>query len=109
LESDRGGFLPTGFDIKGNNAQIKEVQKFKALLYDFQLYKFDEGYSGVDISPLMEVYPNMVQLGMAINSQRYFDYHHAETDVFESVNKRELALGCAAMASMIFLMDKTLK
>ena len=109
LESDRGGFLPTGFDVRGNAEQVKEVQKFKKLLYDFQLYKFDKGYSGVDISPLMDVYPNMVQLGMAINSQRYFDYHHAESDVFETVNKRELELGCAAMASMIYLMDNTLK
>jgi carboxypeptidase Q len=109
LESDRGGFLPTGFDVRGNDAQLKEVQQFKKLLYDFQLYKFDKGFSGVDISPLMDVYPDMVQLGMAINSQRYFDYHHAESDVFETVNKRELELGCAAMAAMIFLMDKTLK
>jgi hypothetical protein len=109
LESDRGGFLPTGFDIRGNAEQIKEVQQVKKLLYDFQLYKFDKGFSGVDISPLMDVYPDMVQLGMTINSQRYFDYHHAETDVFESVNKRELELGCAAMASMIFLMDQKLK
>lgn len=26
----------------------------------------------------------------SINKQRYFDIHHSETDVFESVNKREL-------------------
>ncbi|MBK9190993.1 MAG: hypothetical protein IPM77_05450 [Crocinitomicaceae bacterium] len=45
---------------------------------------------------------------MVINSQEYFDYHHAETDVFESVNKRELELGSAAMATIIYLMDKTL-
>jgi len=109
LESDRGGFLPTGFDVRGNQEQVKDVQKFKDLLYDFQLYKFEKGFSGVDIGPLMDEYPDMVQLGMTINSQRYFDYHHAETDVFESVNKRELELGCAAMATMIFLMDKTLK
>jgi carboxypeptidase Q len=109
LESDRGGFLPTGFDVKGSDAQIKEVQQFKSLLYAFQLYKFDKGFSGVDIGPLMDVYPDMVQLGMTINSQRYFDYHHAASDVFETVNKRELELGCAAMATMIYLMDKTLK
>jgi Zn-dependent M28 family amino/carboxypeptidase len=109
LESDRGGFLPMGFDIRGNDKQIETVQRFKELLYDFKLYKFEKGYSGVDIGPLMEKYPDMVQLGMSINSQRYFDYHHAESDVFESVNKRELELGSAAMATMIYLMDKTLR
>ena len=109
IESDRGGFLPTGFDVRGSEQQVKMVQSFKDLLYDFQLYKFGAGFSGVDIGPLMDEYPNMIQLGMTINSQRYFDYHHAESDVFENVNKRELELGAASMATMIYLMDKTLK
>jgi hypothetical protein len=78
------------------------------LLKDFQLFRFDAGYSGVDIRPLTEYYPEMIQLGMAISSQRYFDFHHAETDVFENVNKRELHLGAAAMATMIYLMDQAL-
>lgn len=109
IESDRGGFLPTGFDIRGNDQQVKFVQEFKEILYHFELYKFDKGYSGVDISPLLDEYPDMLQLGMTINSQEYFDYHHSEADVFENVNKRELELGCAAMASMIYLLDKNLK
>lgn len=108
IESDRGGFLPIGFDIRGTSAQVEMVQQFKDVLYDFELYRFEPGYSGVDIGPLMQHYPEMVQLGMAINSQRYFDYHHAETDVFENVNKRELELGSAAMAAMVYLLDKTL-
>ncbi len=108
IESDRGGFLPTGFDIKGNEKQVKFVQQFKKLLYDFQLFKFDKGYSGVDIGPLMKEYPDMLQLGMTINSQEYFDYHHSEADVFEAVNKRELELGAAAMATMVYLLDKNL-
>lgn len=108
IESDRGGFLPTGFDIRGNEEQVKFVQQFKDVLYDFQLYKFDKGYSGVDIGPLMKEYPEMLQLGMTINSQRYFDYHHSEADVFEAVNKRELELGAAAMAALIYLLDKNL-
>lgn len=108
IESDRGGFLPTGFDIRGTEKQVKFVQQFKDLLYDFQLFKFDKGYSGVDIGPLIKEYPNMVQLGMTINSQEYFDYHHSEADVFEAINKRELELGAAAMATMIYLLDKNL-
>ena len=109
LESDRGGFLPTGFDVRGTNEQVKFVQQFKQLLYDFQLFKFDKGYSGVDIGPLMNEYPEMIQLGMTINSQEYFNYHHTAADVFETVNKRELELGAAAMAAMVYLLDKNLK
>lgn len=109
IESDRGGFLPTGFDIRGTDKQVKFVQQFKETLYDFQLFKFDKGYGGVDIGPLIYEYPEMIQLGMTINSQEYFDYHHSEADVFETVNKRELELGSAAMAAMIYLLDKNLK
>jgi len=108
IETDRGGFLPVGFDIQGTKDQVASIQKFAPLLKGFSLYKFEKGYSGVDIRPLMNYYPDMLQLGMAISSQRYFEYHHAETDVFENVNRRELHLGAAAMAAMIYLIDRTL-
>jgi hypothetical protein len=39
------------------------------------------------------------------DSQRYFDYHHAANDTFEFV-KRELELGVATMASLIYLIDQ---
>ncbi|MBD3638879.1 MAG: M20/M25/M40 family metallo-hydrolase [Crocinitomicaceae bacterium] len=108
IESDRGGFLPIGFDVWGTDKQVQMVMQYADMMEDFQLYKFKPGYSGVDIRPLKEYYPDMIQLGMAISSQRYFDYHHSAADVFENVNKRELHLGAAAMAAIIYLMDKTL-
>jgi len=108
LESDAGSFLPLGFFVSGNNEQLAKVTQFKNLLANYNLYKFTKGESGVDIGPLKEEYPKMMQLGLAVNSQRYFNYHHSAADVFENVNKRELNLGVAAMATMIYLMDKTL-
>jgi hypothetical protein len=44
--------------------------------------------------------------GFIPDSQRYFDYHHSDKDVFETVNKRELELGAASIASMVYLVDK---
>ena len=44
--------------------------------------------------------------GYTPDSQRYFDYHHAETDTFDKVNKRELELGAASMAALVYLIDK---
>ena len=35
--------------------------------------------------------------------QRYFDIHHAESDVFEAVSPRELNLGAVVMAAMVYL------
>jgi hypothetical protein len=40
------------------------------------------------------------------DSQRYFDHHHAGSDTFEEVNKRELELGAASIAALLYLMDK---
>jgi len=40
------------------------------------------------------------------DSQRYFDYHHSSNDTFDKVNRRELELGAAAVASIVFLADK---
>ena len=109
LESDRGGFLPMGFDVVGNEEQLNQTKQFENLLYPYDLLKINKGYGGVDISPLLKKYPNMLQMGLVINSQLYFNYHHSAADVFETVNKRELELGAAAMATMVYLMDKTLK
>jgi hypothetical protein len=45
-------------------------------------------------------------IGFEPDSQRYFDIHHTAQDVFQEVNKRELELGVAAMASLVYLLDK---
>lgn len=108
IESDRGGFLPMGFSIDGNQQQFELIESFKELLSDFELYRFKKGYGGTDIKPLKEYYPNILELGLTPNPQSYFNYHHTNNDVFENVNKRELELGAAAMATMIYLMDKNL-
>ena len=38
--------------------------------------------------------------------QRYFNYHHSEADVFKNVNQRELEMGSASIASLLYLFDK---
>ncbi|GIR18222.1 MAG: hypothetical protein CM15mP32_4090 [Flavobacteriaceae bacterium] len=43
--------------------------------------------------------------GLRPDSQRYFDHHHAATDTFDAVNKRELELGAATLTSLIYLYD----
>jgi hypothetical protein len=109
IESDRGGFLPLGFDVSGTDAQVAFVwQLAEPLRKNYQLHQFQKGYGGVDIGPLKQYYPDMLQLGAVINSQEYFKYHHTEADVFETVDKRELALGSAALAAMVYLLDKNL-
>ena len=108
LESDRGGFAPRGFGLDGPDKYLSLLQSFEPVLRSYDLHIFEKGYGGVDIGPLKEQYPGIPLFGFVPDSQRYFDYHHAPSDVFESVNKRELELGAAAIASFVYLIDQQL-
>ena len=47
----------------------------------------------------------LVLSGLKTDSQRYFIHHHSEIDTFDAINKRELELGAATIAAIIFLTD----
>jgi hypothetical protein len=106
LESDRGGFAPRGFVSDGNDNELKWLQSIAANFKNYDLHVFDKGSGGVDIGPLKNYFPAITLYSFVPDSQRYFDFHHAPSDVFENVNKRELELGAAAIASFVFLLDK---
>jgi hypothetical protein len=108
LESDRGGFSPRGFSCDGDLAHFKNLFSFEKLFKPYELSEFEKGYGGVDIGPLKKEFSEISLFGFVPDSQRYFDFHHAESDVFESVNKRELELGVAAISSFIYLIDRYL-
>jgi len=108
LESDRGGFAPRGFGLDGPDTYLALLQSFEPLLKHYDLHIFEKGYGGVDIGPLKNSYPGIPLFGFVPDSQRYFDFHHAPSDVFENVNKRELELGAAAVASFAYLLDLNL-
>lgn len=106
LESDSGGFTPRGFSIDANAANTDLLKSWKKLLAPYGLHDIEKGGSGADVGKLKA--ENVTLVGFRPDPQRYFDYHHAATDTFDKVNKRELELGSASMASMIYLMDKYL-
>lgn len=103
LESDSGGFTPRGFSFDCTDANFKRVQEWKPLLEPYQVNFLVQGGSGADIGPLKN--DNIVLVGLRPDSQRYFDHHHSDNDMFVHVNKRELELGAAAMTSLIYLFD----
>jgi hypothetical protein len=108
IESDRGGFSPRGFECDGTPEQVRFLEGLKVYFIPYELSVFQKGYGGVDIGPLKKSFNGIPLFGFVPDSQRYFDFHHAPSDVFESVNKRELELGCAAMATMVYLLDTKL-
>lgn len=108
LESDRGGFAPRGFQCDGPENYVSMIEGFAEIFKPYDLHVFEKGYGGVDISPLKKEFEGIPLFGFVPDSQRYFDFHHAPSDVFENVNKRELELGCAAIASFLYLIDNQL-
>ncbi|MFT5435664.1 MAG: hypothetical protein ACI840_000302 [Ulvibacter sp.] len=103
LESDSGGFTPRGFSFDCDDSNFAQVKSWEQLFKPYLIHYFEKGGSGADIGPLKE--PGMVLAGLRPDSQRYFDYHHAASDTFDAVNKRELELGGATMASLLYLFD----
>ncbi|MEM7186403.1 MAG: M28 family peptidase, partial [Bacteroidota bacterium] len=104
LESDAGGFTPRGFSFDTNEANMDMVRSWEPLFKPYLIHYFELGGSGADIGPLKD--GNVVLCGLRPDSQRYFDHHHAASDTFDAINKRELELGGAAMASLVYLFDK---
>jgi len=104
LESDAGGFTPRGFSFDCSDEEFEQIKGWEHLFKPYLIHYFEKGGSGADIGPLKE--EGMVLAGLRPDSQRYFDYHHTSIDTFDAVNKRELELGAATMASLIYLYDK---
>jgi carboxypeptidase Q len=104
IESDGGGFTPRGFSCELSDVQYQQFMKWKPLLEPYGLHLYRRGGSGVDIRPLSD--DRIGLFGLSVDTQRYFDYHHSGNDVFEQVNKRELELGAAAMAALVYLLDQ---
>jgi hypothetical protein len=106
LESDAGGFTPRAIGISATSPeQFKKMQQWASLLKPYGT-EITAGGGGADIGPLKNVNATIVLAGLVPDSQRYFDLHHAKTDVFENVNKRELLLGAVNMAAIIYLVDQ---
>ncbi len=107
IESDRGGFTPRGFTTEADESvykiHFKKAKGWEPLLSPYGL-TIKTGGSGADVTRLKP--QKGLLFGLAPDSQRYFDYHHAANDTFDKVNKRELELGAAAMTSLVYLLDK---
>lgn len=104
LESDSGGFSPRGFSLECDDEQFDKIASFTKVFEPYLIHSFVKGHSGSDIGPLTS--KNIVKAGLKPDSQRYFDYHHAANDKFDAVDKRELELGAATMASLMYLIDQ---
>ena len=103
LESDAGGFTPRGFSFDTSESEFNSLKEFEELFNQYGIDNFIIGGSGADIGPLKD--GKVILAGLRPDPQRYFDYHHAASDTFDKINKRELELGAAAMTALVYLLD----
>lgn len=104
IEADAGGTTPFGFSINANDSVYNKIKKWSDIFLQYNLFMIIKGGGGVDISFLKEL--DVPLIGLITDSQRYFDYHHSPNDKFENVHKRELQLGSASLAMLVYLIDK---
>jgi carboxypeptidase Q len=104
LESDEGGFSPRGFSLEMTAEKEQKIKQWLPLFYNYGVYFMETGGSGSDVGPLLKT--GAALAGLSPDSQRYFDIHHAATDVFENVSERELKLGAVNMAALIWLVSE---
>ncbi|RFP65069.1 peptidase M28 family protein [Hymenobacter lapidiphilus] len=104
MESDGGGFTPRGFNIDAAPAVVRKIEVWQPLFAPYGSGQFAQGHAGTDIGPLKGQVQALV--GYDCDSQRYFDIHHTAADTFDKVNRRELELGGASMAALVYLLSK---
>ena len=102
LESDRGGFVPRGFTTDAQGEAFALLKAATQLLSFAGASELRRGGGGADISVLADA--GVVLAGLSPDPQRYCDVHHSELDTLEQVHARELELGTAAMAALLFVL-----
>ena len=104
VETDNGGFAPTGFNLGSTQGDAHlRAARWRPLFEPWGVWNFAKGPGGADVSPLLLF--GVPVAGLRPDSQRYFDYHHTAIDTIDKVNPRELHLGAASLAALIWLVD----
>ena len=105
LETDNGGFDPKGIQLGNRNHDAAgKASRWEPLFKDYGALRFTDGSGGADVTPLAALGVTVGEL--TPDSPRYFDIHHTRNDSIDKVNPRELHLGAAACASLLWLVDQ---
>jgi len=104
IESDAGGGTPLGFGMVGKDDKKAKIRSWAKLFLPYGVYDFTGDEAGADIDKLDD--QGATLMGLEPDSQRYFDVHHAATDTFDRIDKRELELGAASMTMMAYMLSQ---
>ena len=101
IESDAGTFKPTGFGFTGTDEAYAIVQEIGRLLEPIEAGIITRGGGGADIGPMRPY--GVPLMGLAVESEKYFWYHHTPADTIDKLDPDELARCVAAMAVMSYV------
>ncbi|UCC72144.1 MAG: M20/M25/M40 family metallo-hydrolase [Gemmatimonadota bacterium] len=101
IESDAGVFKPRGFGFTGSAAAYEIVREIGTLLEAIGADDVRRGGGGADIGPIMR--KGVPGMGLRVDGDKYFWYHHTEADTIDKLDPREMAECVAAMAVMAYV------
>ena len=93
IESDSGGFAPTGLSVemkdeKKQSIAAEQLADLIKLLKNINVKEVKTGFSGVDVGQLKAI--GTACIGLNVDGRRYFNTHHTWADTVDKVDKKEL-------------------
>lgn len=101
IESDAGTFSPTGFGFSGSEEAYAAIREVASLLDRIDADAVVRGGGGADIAPLMRL--GVPGMGLRVDGNKYFWYHHTEADTIDKLDPHALNLCVAAIAVMAYV------
>lgn len=112
IESDSGSERLKGFSLEMQKASpevkaaaLASLKKLGTVLEPFGAADFRLGHSGADVSPM--VAEGVPGLGVEHAATHYFDIHHTQADTFDKIQKDDLAINAAALASFAYALAQS--
>ena len=102
IETDAGAGVPRGFGVGADSTTVEKIARWSYLLEPIGADHITRGGGGADISPLIR--KGMPGIGMRVDANRYFDYHHSDNDTIDKVHPRELQLGAIAITILAYVL-----
>jgi carboxypeptidase Q len=102
IESDSGVFDPIGFGFTGSDRAFEIVRAIGSLLERVGASALTRGGGGADIGPIME--RGVPGMGLDVEGERYFWYHHTDADTVDKLDPHDVALCVATMAVMAYIL-----
>ena len=101
IESDEGVFSPLGFGFSGSPRARTTIKNIHKLLAPIGANKIFNGGRAPDIAPLND--EGVPVISLKVESEKYFWYHHSNSDTFDKVDFNEYARCIAALTIMCYV------